>query len=193
MKKEELLNKLRSNTKFAFDMPDMHIDAITYDDPIHQFIKMSQSVGGDVEEVKDDNYNINDIIRKHYPDARHIASNMEEVTIANLNPDTIAEAQDLNGTDVAVVKGEWGVAENGCIWVPQTMKEKAELFITEVLVIVLSRQRILNNMHEAYARIEMTSYGYGCFISGPSKTADIEQALVLGAQAARSVLVIVTP
>ena len=37
----------------------------------------------------------------------------------------------------------------------------------------------------------MTDYGYGCFISGPSKTADIEQALVMGAQAARGVTVII--
>ena len=34
-------------------------------------------------------------------------------------------------------------------------------------------------MHEAYARIEMDpKYNFGTFISGPSKTADIEQALV---------------
>ncbi len=46
-------------------------------------------------------------------------------------------------------------------------------------------------MHEAYKKINMTDYGYGCFISGPSKTADIEQALVMGAQAARGVTVII--
>jgi L-lactate dehydrogenase complex protein LldG len=46
-------------------------------------------------------------------------------------------------------------------------------------------------MHEAYARIEMDpKYNFGTFISGPSKTADIEQALVMGAQAARGVTVV---
>ena len=45
-------------------------------------------------------------------------------------------------------------------------------------------------MHEAYRLIEMNDYGYGTFISGPSKTADIAQALVMGAQAARGVTVI---
>ena len=50
---------------------------------------------------------------------------------------------------------------------------------------------IPNNMHEAYDRIQMGDYGYGCFISGPSKTADIAQALVLGAQAARGVTVLI--
>lgn len=70
------------------------------------------------------------------------------------------------------------------------MKERAVCFISEELVILLSKSNVVNNMHEAYKRIKMTNYGYGVFISGPSKTADIEQALVMGAQAARGVTVI---
>ena len=50
----------------------------------------------------------------------------------------------------------------------------------------------MNNMHEAYDRICMPETGLGTFISGPSKTADIEQALVMGAQAARGVTVVIT-
>ena len=102
----------------------------------------------------------------------------------------MGEAQELNGTDVGVVRGELGVAENGCVWVPQQMKERAVCFISECLVIVLRRADIVSNMHEAYASITMNDYGYGCFISGPSKTADIAQALVMGAQAARAVTVV---
>ena len=100
------------------------------------------------------------------------------------------EAKDLNGTDVGVIRGVLGVAENGCIWIPQTMKEKAVCFISEYLVIILDHTKIVDNMHEAYRLIEMNDYGYGTFISGPSKTADIAQALVMGAQAARGVTVI---
>ena len=70
------------------------------------------------------------------------------------------------------------------------MKERAIYFISEELVILLDKKNIVNNMHEAYKRVEMNNYGYGVFISGPSKTADIEQALVMGAQAARGVTVI---
>ena len=71
------------------------------------------------------------------------------------------------------------------------MKERVVCFISENLVILVQRNNIVNNMHEAYKKINMTDYGYGCFISGPSKTADIEQALVMGAQAARGVTVII--
>ena len=191
MNKEELLSKIRGNIRETYDMPSLDdIKATKYEDSLAQFISMSETVGGKVIQAKPGE-NLSDIIRRAYPDAKVIASNLPEITIANLNPDTVEEAQELNGTDVGVVRGEWGVAENGCIWVPQTMKEKAVCFISEYLVILIDRHRIVNNMHEAYRHIEMNEYGYGCFISGPSKTADIAQALVMGAQAARGVTVIV--
>jgi L-lactate dehydrogenase complex protein LldG len=69
------------------------------------------------------------------------------------------------------------------------MKEKAICFISENLVILISRKNIVNNMHEAYDHIQFNDYGFGTFISGPSKTADIEQSLVYGAQAARGVTI----
>ena len=134
---------------------------------------------------------LNAKIHEAYPDARVISSNVPGVK-ADRNPDNVAEAQDLDGTDVGVIQGEVGVAENACIWIPQTMKEKAICFISENLVILLSRHNIVNNMHEAYRRIKFNDYGFGTFISGPSKTADIEQSLVYGAQAARGVTIFLT-
>ena len=189
--KEELLQKLRSNTREQYDMPADDIQGITYDDTVAQFIEMSQAVGANVVEAATGD-SLDDIIRKAYPDAKVVASSLPEVRIATLNPDTVADAQALNGTDVGVVRGQIGVAENGCVWIPQSMKQKAVCFICEYLVIVLPKSGIVNNMHEAYARIKMPDTELGTFISGPSKTADIEQALVMGAQAARGVTVVIT-
>ena len=188
MKKEQLFDKLRGGVTQQFDMPTEPIKGIIYKDIVKQFIEMSKTVGGKVIEVKatDD---LNAVIRTAYPDAKVFASNVKGIQ-ADLNPDTVATAADLNGTDVGIIQGEMGVAENGCIWVPQTMKERAIYFISEELVILLDKKNIVNNMHEAYKRVEMNNYGYGVFISGPSKTADIEQALVMGAQAARGVTVV---
>ena len=191
--KEEILKRYRANVREQFDMPDLSdIAAITYPNPLEQFIKMTESVGGHVVEVKADQ-DINTLIRELYPDAREIASNLPEVTIATRNPDSADSAQSLNGTDVGVIRGSFGVAENACVWIPQTMKEKAVCFISENLVILLPRTEIVNNMHEAYRRIAFNDYGYGTFISGPSKTADIAQVLVMGAQAARSATVLLLP
>lgn len=188
MKKEELLNKLRRNVVRQFDMPSKPVDGIVYSDVTNQFVEMSKTVGAKVLEVKSSD-DLNSVIRKAYPNAKIFASSINGIE-ADLNPDTIASAADLNGTDVGIIQGELGVAENGCVWIPQTMKERAVCFISEKLVILLDKDNIVSNMHEAYKRIQMPHYGYGVFISGPSKTADIEQALVMGAQAARGVTVI---
>jgi len=190
--KEDILKKYRANIRQQFDMPDLSdIKAITYPDPLLQFMNMTKSVGGNAIEVESGR-DINELIRELYPDAKEIASNLPEITIATRNPDTVGRARDLNGTDVGVIRGKFGVAENGCIWIPQQMKEKAVCFISENLIILLPKSQIVNNMHEAYKRIEFdkTYDGYGTFISGPSKTADIAQVLVMGAQAARSVTVL---
>ncbi len=192
--KEHILSRYRKNINVGeqYDMPNLDaLKGVTYTDPVAQFISMSNTVGAKVAELEKD-ADINGLIKRLYPEAKVFASNMAEITIATLNPDTVGTAQELNGTDVGIVRGELGVAENGCVWIPQTMKERAVCFISEYLVIVLSRRAIVSNMHQAYARINMTDYGYGTFISGPSKTADIAQALVMGAQAARGVTVILT-
>ena len=188
--KEDILKKYRANVRQKFDMPDLSdIKAVTYPEPLEQFVKMSEMVGGKVREMTTGE-DINVVIRELFPDAKEIASNLPEVTIATRNPDTVGSALELNGTDVGIIRGVFGVAENGCIWVPQQMKEKAVCFISENLIILLPKSQIVNNMHEAYKRIEFNDYGYGTFISGPSKTADIAQVLVMGAQAARSVTIL---
>ena len=188
--KEDILKKYRANVRVKFDMPDLSdIKAITYPDPLLQFMNMTKNVGGNAIEVEKGR-DINELIRELYLDAKEIASNLPEITIATRNPDEVERAHDLNGTDVGIIRGMFGVAENACVWIPQQMKEKAVCFISENLVILLDKKQIVNNMHEAYRRIEFNDYGYGTFISGPSKTADIAQVLVMGAQAARSATVL---
>ena len=193
--KEDILKKYRSNIREQFDMPDLSdIQAVTYPNPLLQFMNMTKSVGGNAIEVEAGR-DVNELIRELFPDAKEIASNLPEITIATRNPDDVGRARDLNGTDVGIIRGSFGVAENACIWIPQTMKEKAVCFISENLIILLPKSQIVNNMHEAYKRIEFDKEydGYGTFISGPSKTADIAQVLVMGAQAARSATVLLMP
>jgi len=193
--KEDILKKYRANVREKYDMPDLSdIKGVTYPEPLVQFVRMCEKVGGQVIEV-DRERDVNVLIRQLFPEAKEIASNLPEITIATRNPDTVGRARDLNGTDIGIIRGQFGVAENACIWIPQTMKEKAVMFISENLVILLPKSQIVNNMHEAYKRIQFdeTYDGYGTFISGPSKTADIAQVLVMGAQAARSTTILLLP
>jgi L-lactate dehydrogenase complex protein LldG len=192
--REEILAALRQNTRETYDKPDLsQLNPITYADPVAEFIKKTTTTAGArLIEMKDGDELYN-IVREAYPEAKVIASNLPGVQ-AQLNPDT-ATVEELEKADVGVIRGEIGVAENACIWIPQTMKERAVCFASEQLVIVIRRDAIVNNMHEAYARIAASQeyfkeYKFGTFISGPSKTADIEGALVYGAQAARGVTVV---
>ena len=98
------------------------------------------------------------------------------------------EFSDLN---LAIIKGQFGVAENGAIWMEeQDLEFRILPFITEHLIIVLERNSLVGNMHEAYAKIAIAHSGFGLFIAGPSKTADIEQSLVIGAHGAKSLKVV---
>ena len=189
-KKDEILGRIRAGITERFDKPSLEdLQATVYPDPLAAFIAGSETAGSKIVQLEP-GADPDAAIRRLFPDAKTIASNLPEIHIATLNPDTVGSAQDLNGTDVGIIRGSFGVAENGCIWIPQAMKEKAVCFISENLVILLPKTEIVNNMHEAYRRIDLGEYGYGTFISGPSKTADIAQTLVMGAQAARSVTVV---
>jgi L-lactate dehydrogenase complex protein LldG len=100
----------------------------------------------------------------------------------------------LASLDWVIAQGEFIVAENGAIWVDgATMPHRVMLFIPQYLALVVSRSQVVHHMHEAYARVGHPKPGFGVFVSGPSKTADIEQSLVLGAHGCRTLQVFLTP
>lgn len=208
--KESILKKLRGNVRETYDMPDLSFEKLTFQDPVTQFIETAKTTAGANVIVMENAYptdsptsedaqkwaaEVNEKIREAYPEAKVISSNIAGVK-ADRNPDLVADAQELDGTDVGVIEGTIACAENACVWIPMNMKEKAICFISEYLVLIVPKQCIVSNMHDAYAKLKAmgeasSRYGFGTFISGPSKTADIEQALVYGAQAARGMTILV--
>lgn len=188
--KEEILARIRQNTGHRYEMPDLKIDAITYPDRLQTFMEVLKAAGGEAYMLKEEE-DVNQVIRQLYPNAVRIASSLKEIECTTFNPDELEDPIELNGTDVAVVKGSFGVAENGAVWLPKQTRHKAVFFISEALVILLDKQSLVNNMNEAYGKIHQDDgYDYGVFMSGPSKTADIEQALVFGAHGPIRVTVI---
>ena len=187
--KDDILAKIKANTHDEWKRPELAFTPLSYSEPLVQFDKILKAVGGNCI-LLENGQDINEIILKTYPDAKRIASNLPEITCATVNPDTLEDPRELDGTDVGIIRGEFGVLENGMIWINQHTRYKALFFISESLVILLDRNRLVNNMHEAYTQPDFDNFGYGCFISGPSKTADIEQALVIGAHGAKAVTVI---
>lgn len=187
--KESILSRIRSHTGTRYEQPEIILDAIHYEDKTGQFSESLKAAGG-AAVVLQAGEDINELIRKHFPDAKRIASNLSEITCATFDPDSVSDPRGLNNTDLAIVEGCFGVAENGAVWITQQVKHKALYFISTGLVILTNKEDLVNNMHEAYKRVEGTDYKYGFFVSGPSKTADIEQALVFGAHGPMNVLVI---
>lgn len=188
--KEVILARIRQNTKQRYEMPDLDIDAIIFPDKLHTFIEALKAAGGEIYLLENEE-NVNQVIRKLYPKAKHIVSSLKEIDCATSNPDRLEDPRELDGTDVAIVKGSFGVVENGAIWLTKQTRNKVVFFIPEALVILLDKDRLVNNMNEAYEKIHQSeAYDYGVFMSGPSKTADIEQALVFGAHGPIRVTVI---
>lgn len=187
--KQNILANIRKNTGVRYEMPNIELDSITFSDKIKSFSEVLSQAGGKAIELAQ-NEDINQVIRREFPDAERIASNLKDVTCATFNPDLLENPKELNGTDVAVVKGEFGVVENAAVWLPKLVRHKGLYFISNAMVILLDKTQMVNNMHEAYTRIEQSDYEYGLFMSGPSKTADIEQALVFGAHGPIQVLVL---
>ncbi len=82
------------------------------------------------------------------------------------------------------LEGGIAVAENGAVWIAETqLLHRILPFICAHLVLGIRASTLVPDMQEAYARLSLSGEapGYGAFIAGPSKTADIEQSLVIGA------------
>jgi L-lactate dehydrogenase complex protein LldG len=95
--------------------------------------------------------------------------------------------------ELLLTEARFGVAENGAVWIDEGLVPvRAALFLAQHVVVALPRAALVDNMHEAYERLgtSVGQKGFGCFVSGPSKTADIEQALVVGAHGPRSLTVV---
>lgn len=91
-------------------------------------MEVAQLVGCDVF-LLEKGGDINETIRKQYPDAKVIASDLPGIACATLNPDALTDPRELNGTDVGVIRGEFGVIENGAVWIRQSTRYKALYFI----------------------------------------------------------------
>jgi L-lactate dehydrogenase complex protein LldG len=191
--RDAMVAALRRNAPPVSVLPEAPA-GITYADPEKQFGEVFSAVGGKffrVESLADAEAELEKF--DSYTQARKIASlvpglGQTNVGKTNLDLSALKDPHELEGLDVAIIPGEFGVAENAAVWVPGSNlgPHRAVFVVTQHLVLVVPADQIVHNMHQAYDRIRFERPGFGLFISGPSKTADIEQALVIGAHGARS-------
>jgi L-lactate dehydrogenase complex protein LldG len=189
--RSEILSAIRSHRVPAAAAPDLAGSWITFPDRVHQFAETLRSVGGSCIEVAS-GAQLRDELQKLEPltRAKKVCSAVPDAIPSTFDMGQVADPHELEDVDVAIVRGEFAVAENGAVWLTDAqLRHRAILFITQHLVLIVPREEIVDNMHQAYERLRFEGTGYGLFLSGPSKTADIEQSLVIGAHGPRSLTV----
>lgn len=198
--KQTILDAIRRNRPAESPLPELRGAWTTYEDRRAQFIEVLQSVGGQARVVKDRD-DLNRALKEMtvYAEARRIASLVSDVGQANVDWSSIDSPHALDDVDVAILPGEFAVAENGAVWITdRNVPLRAIYYICQHLVLVVRASEIVDHMHAAYERLATAGPDggstfaeprFGAFISGPSKTADIEQSLVIGAHGPRSLTV----
>lgn len=186
--RDSMLAALRRNAPTFAPAPRMP-EGITYPELEKQFAESFTSVGGEFVRVPD-SAALNAELKKlsYYAQARRIVSLVKGIGTPNVDLGTVDDPHALEGIGIAIIPGEFGVAENGAVWVAGSTlgPQRAVYVICEHIVLVVPAGQLVSNMHQAYGRLKIERPGFGLFISGPSKTADIEQALVIGAHGPRS-------
>lgn len=180
--RERILAAVKQNQP-ALAPLDTYVQPESREDLKAKFSSVLEAIGGKAIEVAD-----YEAIKQHLGTGRIVT------TIPALQGagETAGETDPHNfeNVELAILPAHFAVAENGAVWVTEELLQQRVLpFITQHLAIVLPKENIVATMHDAYKRIGAEAYGFGAFIAGPSKTADIEQSLVLGAHGSRSMTV----
>ena len=128
-----------------------------------------------------------------HPGAKVICSAVPEIA-GTRRVEKIRDPHELADVDVGVVRAQFGIAESGAIWLTQEdLVVDALAVLSQHLIVLLDPGKIVRDMHEAYRRVRLNETAYGCFMMGPSATADVEATLVHGAQGARSLNIFFLP
>jgi len=186
--RDAILQSIRRHPLEPTELPSLERNWIQYEDPAAQFGAVLEMVGGRCLRVP----SLSDVSRElaalpQFSSAKVRYSAIAGTGLPTLDASAIADPHELETVDFAILPGELAVAENGAVWISdESVRHRAIYFIAQHLALVVPRNRLLHNMHEAYQQLKFGEKKFGCFISGPSKTADIEQSLVIGAHGPRS-------
>ncbi|WP_288789568.1 LUD domain-containing protein [uncultured Elizabethkingia sp.] len=184
--REEILSRIAKVKPIGNELPEDLSFIPGTGNLLESFVQTARNNGSQVTFVENTD-EVLTYLKENIASDKRIISNINALK-ENLysDSDEITDPHELENVEVALIEGSIGVAENAAIWITENqMKYRALPFITQHLFVILAADKIVALMHDAYKIIEIEG-GFSSFISGPSKTADIEQSLVIGAHGARS-------
>jgi len=185
----EILERVKKNQPEAVPLPVITVAGSGSQDLAQKFVRALGNIGGTAIEVRDWDEIILHITDRFSPTSRWI-SMIPELGNPSVYTEFSKDPRMLENVSVAILEGHFGVAENGAVWITEeNMGDRVLPFICEHLVLVIYASSIRDTMHQAYEYLNSSSYSFGTFIAGPSKTADIEQSLVLGAHGPKTMTV----
>lgn len=187
----EILQTIRRQNLPHETLPATLTDGVHYTDPIARFSEVLAMVGGQCVHVPtlDDAHLFLEKL-PNYQSASQRISMCPGIGETNVSLANLLSPHDFNEVDYAILPGRLAVAENAAVWVTGgDAPHRVLYFITQHLALVVPSRHIVNNLCQAYTQIDVTESPFTAWISGPSKTADIEQSLVIGAHGPRSLVV----
>ncbi len=190
--RDDILSRVRRHANADVAPPDAFTEGIVFADPVAQFSQVLAAVGGRCE-LAGSAEEAGEVLSRLASEigARKVCSLVDGMGVTNFDIGGVSDPHDLEDVDLAVMPGELAVAENAAVWVTATSPlDRTLFFLTQHLALILPRPEVVSNLHQAYERIDVAATAFGTWISGPSKTADIEQSLVLGAHGPRSLTVV---
>lgn len=183
--REKIVMTVSKNKPTLIPLPSINMEQVaSYDNLTEKFTAMLESIGGKVIELQS-MQQLESEIRNERNNGNLILNTISESEKGEVQANQSAAF--LEPVYKVYIKATIGVAENGAVWISESqMINRLLPFICQHLVILLQKGNIVSTMHNAYQQINAFEEGFGVFIAGPSKTADIEQSLVIGAHGARS-------
>ena len=190
--KESILDKIKQNQpQVVSELPNLNVLGLEAFDILETYKTVLKSIGGEFVEVLDYKAII-DYIKSNYDTNKRIISTLKELSEIAKTDWINDDPHSLENVELTIVKAHFGVAENSALWVTdEILGQNVSTFIPQYLAIIVNKKDIVSTMRQGYERIGNQEYGFGTFIAGPSKTADIEQSLVLGAHGARGLVVFI--
>jgi len=188
--RDKILAAVAANQPGLTGLPDVNFLKGNAGNHSEKFIEILTAIGGKVVEITNFDEVVHHIKQTTNTGHRVVSTISELSDCTELIDNYAGSPHDLQDIELAIISAGLGVAENGAVWIKgDQLNQRVLPFICQHLAVVLRKNDIVATMHEAYDKIGEEKYGFSTFIAGPSKTADIEQSLVLGAHGPRTMTV----